>query len=191
MAEAKDVEEASKSNRGVALLIAILALLLAFSELGGSNADNEAIELNVEASNLWSFYQAKTIRRTSILTAAEDMEIRLLGVAEPAIRQAMEKRIGDWKKNAARYESEPETGEGRQELMARAKAAEGSRDIRKAKGDLFDVSSAMLQIGIVLASATIITGAIGLAWIACGLGLVGTVLMLLSVTSPMLLGTIF
>ncbi len=191
MAEATDVEEASKSNRGVALLIAILALLLAFSELGGTNADNEAIELNVEASNLWSFYQAKTIRRTSILTAAEDMEIRLLGVTEPAIRQAMEKRIGDWKKNAARYESEPETGEGRQELMARAKAAEGSREIQKAKGDLFDISSAMLQIGIVLASATIITGAIGLAWIACGLGLVGTVLMILSVTSPMLLGTIF
>ena len=190
MAEAKDVEEASKSNRGVALLIAILALLLAFSELGGSNADNEAIELNVEASNLWSFYQAKTIRRTSILTAAEDMEIRLLGVAEPAIRQAMEKRIGDWKKNAARYESEPETGEGRQELMARAKAAEGSRDIRKAKGDLFDVSSAMLQIGIVLASATIITGAIGLAWIACGLGLFGSVLMIIGMTSPTLLVSI-
>jgi hypothetical protein len=175
----------------VALLIAILALLLAFSELGGSNADNEAIELNVEASNLWSFYQAKTIRRTSILTAAEDMEIRLLGVTEPAIRQAMEKRIGDWKKNAARYESEPETGEGRQELMARAKKAEGSREIQKAKGDLFDISSAMLQIGIVLASATIITGAIGLAWIACSLGLIGSVLMILSVTSPMLLGTIF
>ena len=191
MAEATDVEEASKSNRGVALLIAILALLLAFSELGGTNADNEAIELNVEASNLWSFYQAKTIRRTSILTAAEDMEIRLLGVTEPAIRQAMEKRIGDWKKNAARYESEPETGEGRQQLMARAKVAEGSREIQKAKGDLFDISSAMLQIGIVLASATIITGAIGLAWIACGLGLAGTVLMILSVTSPMLLGTIF
>ena len=191
MTETTDVEEASKSNRGVALLIAILALLLAFSELGGSNADNEAIELNVEASNLWSFYQAKTIRRTSILTAAEDMETRLLAIAEPAIRQAMEKRVGDWKRNAARYESEPETGEGRQELMSRAKKAEGAREIQKAKGDLLDISSAMLQIGIVLASATIITGAIGLAWIAIGLGLIGSTLMIVSVTSPMLIGNIF
>lgn len=191
MAETTDVEEASKSNRGVALLIAILALLLAFSELGGSNADNEAIELNVEASNLWSFYQAKTIRRTSILTAAEDMETRLLAVTETAIREAMEKRVGDWKRNAARYESEPETGEGRQELMSRAKKAEGAREIQKAKGDLFDISSAMLQIGIVLASATIITGAIALAWIAGGLGLIGSILMILAVTSPMLIGNIF
>ena len=110
MTETSDVQETSKGNRGVALLIAILALLLAFSELGGTNADNEAIEMNVEASNFWSFYQAKTIRRTNILTAAEDMEVRLLGVTEPAIRQAMEKRISDWKNNAARYESEPETG---------------------------------------------------------------------------------
>ncbi len=34
MTETSDVQETSKSNRGVALLIAILALLLAFSELG-------------------------------------------------------------------------------------------------------------------------------------------------------------
>ena len=60
-----------------------------------------------------------------------------------------------------------------------------------AMGDLFDISSAMLQIGIVLASATIITGAIGLAWIAIGLGLIGSTLMIVSVTSPMLIGNIF
>jgi hypothetical protein len=76
-------------------------------------------------------------------------------------------------------------------LIARAKAAEGSREIHKAKGDLFDISSAMLQIGIVLASAAIITGTIGLAWIACCLGVLGSVLMILAVTSPMLIGTIF
>jgi hypothetical protein len=191
MADAQELEEASKSNRGVALLIAVLALFLAFSELGGSNADNEAIELNVEASNLWSFYQAKTIRRTSILTAAEDMEVRLLTVTDAKVREGYEKRISDWRKTAVRYETEPETGEGRQELMARAKKAESSRDVQKAKGDIFDISSALLQIGIVLASSAVITGAIALAWTAGVLGAIGFVLMSVAATAPMMIGSIF
>ncbi len=189
MPEIPEVEATPKNHRGVALLIAILALLLAFSELGGSNADNEAIELNVAASNLWSFYQAKTIRRTTVLTAAEDMEMRLLSVTDPAIRSAMEKRAGDWRKTADRYETEPETGEGRRELSARAKKAELDREIQKAKGDIFDVSSALLQIGIVLASAAIITGAVALSWFAGLLGSVGTILMGIAIVSPMLIGS--
>ena len=189
MAEIPEVEEPPKSQRGVALLIAILALLLAFSELGGSNADNEAIELNVAATNLWSFYQAKTIRRTAVLTAAEDMEVRLLGVTDPTIRAAMEKRLTDWRKTVDRYETEPATGEGRKELAARAKAAEAEREIQKAKGDIFDVSSALLQIGIVLASAAIITGAVALSWFAGLLGFVGTGLMGIAIYAPMLIGS--
>ena len=189
MADIPEVEETPKSHRSVALLIAILALLLAFSELGGSNADNEAIELNVAASNFWSFYQAKTIRRTTVLTAAEDMDIRLLGVTDPAIRAAMEQRISEWRKTADRYESEPATGEGRKELSARAKAAESDREIQKAKGDIFDVSSALLQIGIVLASAAIITGAVALSWFAGLLGCVGTTLMGIAIYAPMIIGS--
>ena len=189
MAEVPEVEEPPKSQRGVALLIAILALLLAFSELGGSNADNEAIELNVAATNLWSFSQAKTIRRTAVLTAAEDMEVRLLGVTDPTIRAAMEKRLTDWRKTVDRYETEPATGEGRKELAARAKAAEAEREIQKAKGDIFDVSSALLQIGIVLASAAIITGAVALSWFAGLLGFVGTGLMGIAIYAPMLIGS--
>ena len=189
MADIPEVEETPKSHRGVALLIAVLALLLAFSELGGSNADNEAIELNVASSNLWSFYQAKTVRRTTVLTAVEDMEIRLLGVTDPTIRAAMEKRIADWRKTVDRYETEPETGEGRKELAAHAKASEADREIQKAKGDIFDVSSALLQIGIVLASAAIITGAVALSWFAGLLGCVGTALMGIAIYAPMLIGS--
>jgi hypothetical protein len=191
MAEAVELEDAAKSNRGVALLIAVLALLLAFSELGGSNADNEAIELNVEASNLWSFYQAKTIRRTSTLIAADEMETRMIGETNPAVREAMTKRVADWRSTAARYETEPETGEGRVELAARAKKAQDDRLVQKAKGDIFDFSSALLQIGIVLASATIITGAIALAWAACGLGVLGAILMAFGTFAPMTIGSFF
>ena len=46
-------------------------------------------------------------------------------------KQVLAKRIEDWKKSAARYDSEPETGEGRKELAARAKAAEAKRKMRR------------------------------------------------------------
>ena len=187
MVDPVEIDDAIKSNRGVALIIALLALLLAFSELGGSNADNEAIERNVEASNLWSFYQAKTIRRTTVQTAVEQTTLQLLAVTDPALRQAMEKQIAEWKAAADRYETEPTTGEGRQELAQRAKRTEAERLIQKAKGDIFDISSALLQIGIVLASATIITGVIALAWIAGILGAIGATLIGIGVWAPMLL----
>ena len=191
MAETPDIEETAKSNRGVAMLIAMLALLLAISDMFGGNADNEAIEHNVRSANLWSFYQAKTIRRTTVTTAAEDMDVRLLGVTDPAIKAAMEKRIADWRATAARYESEPETGEGRKELAARAKQAEEDRMEEKARGDIYDFASALLQIAIVLASAAIITGVGALAWAAGGLGAIGATLMVIAWKVPNLIGTIF
>jgi len=54
-------------NKGVALLISVLALVLAFSETLGKSAQTAALSYNIQASNLWAFYQSKTIRRTTIL----------------------------------------------------------------------------------------------------------------------------
>ncbi|MBX9757307.1 MAG: DUF4337 domain-containing protein [Beijerinckiaceae bacterium] len=176
MTEPVDITEAASTNKRVALLIALLALFLALSDLGGGNADNDAVEFNVQSANLWAFYQAKTIRRTSTLLAAEEMETRLVD-ATPEARAIMEKRIAEWRKTAERYETEPETGEGRRELMAKALQATRERDVQKAKGDTFDVATALLQVSIVLASAAIITGALGLAMLAGGLGLIGVALV--------------
>jgi hypothetical protein len=104
-------------NKGVALLISVLALVLAFAETLGKSAQTAALSYNIEASNLWAFYQSKTIRRTSLRIAAE--QLALLADSEKARAQ-----IADWKKTAERYQNEPGTGEGRDQLEARAKAAE-------------------------------------------------------------------
>jgi hypothetical protein len=176
MAEAVELEEAAGINKRVALLIALLALCLAISDLGGGNADNDAVEQNVQSANLWAFYQAKTIRRTSTLLAVEEMETRLPD-ATPEARAVMEKRMAEWRRNAERYETEPETGEGRRELMARALEAGRQRDLQKARGDAFDIASALLQIAIVLASAAIITGAMMLAFLGGALGAIAAALM--------------
>jgi hypothetical protein len=181
------IEAPEGGNKKIALLIAVLALLLALSEIGGKQAQNESIANNIDASNLWAFFQAKTIRGTTLRTAADAMEVDLAAATDPATKERMAKRIDDWKKTIARYDSEPETNEGRKELMARAKAKEKSRDDYKARDENFEIASGLLQIGIVVASASIITGVGMLALVGGGLGALALGFMGLAMFAPHLL----
>ena len=148
-------------NKKIAILISVLALFLAIAETLGKSAQTDALGSNVEASNLWAFYQAKTIRKTTMETAAEQTEVDLKLAKDPVVKELLEKRVNDWKERAARYESEPKPnnkGEGRKELMARALQAEAKRDVALAKYHNFEFGSAAFQIAIVLASSYLITG---------------------------------
>jgi|SRR3974390_74112 len=168
------------ANKKVALLIALLALVLAFAETLGKSAQTAALANHIEASNLWSFFQAKTIRQTTIRTAAEEMEAQFGAKAPEAVR----KQVDAWKKTAERYQSEPETNEGRKELAARAKEKEGNRDRATAAYHHYELASAAVQIAIVLASAEIITGVAALLWIAYALGAVGVLFSLIGLFWP-------
>jgi hypothetical protein len=184
MEHAIHAEHASHSNRRIGLVIAVLALFLSLSETLGKSAQTEAIGANVESSNLWAFFQAKTVRMTTVRTAAEELKLTAESATEPVVKAAMEKQIEAWQKSAARYDSEPDTGEGRKELAARAKVAEESRDLAMAKYHHYEVASAAFQIGIVLASAAVITEVIGLAWFAGLLGLAGVAITALGLFAP-------
>jgi Domain of unknown function (DUF4337) len=170
--KAQEGEHGEGFNKRVALVIAILALFLSFSETAGKGAQTEAISKNVESSDLWAFFQAKNIRISQVTTAAEEMAVAAAGAADPAVKAAMEKQIETWKATAERVKSEPKTG--REQLAEQAKEAVEERDL----------SSAAFQVGIVLASAAVITGMIGLAWFAGGLGVIGLALLALGLWAP-------
>ena len=68
---------AENHNKKIALLIAVIALFLAFSETLGKSAQTAGIELNIKASDTWNFFQAKTIRQTTLRAAAEGMAAEL------------------------------------------------------------------------------------------------------------------
>src|SRR3974390_688884 len=89
--------EAKEKDRAVPLLIAILALLLALSEAGAKNAQHLSTEKNIEASDLFNFYQAKKIRSTVVETAAEMLEAQKTALADPKAQEAFEKQIGEFK----------------------------------------------------------------------------------------------
>ena len=171
------IESHAEHSKGIALLIAVLALVLAFSETLGKSAQTAALDANIQASNLWSFFQAKTIRQTTLRTAAEQLGALATG-------EAAKKQIETWKQNAERYQSEPETGEGRKELAARAKKAEQRRDRAMTAYHHYELASAAVQIGIVLASASIITAMPVLAWISGALGAIGAALCVVGFWFP-------
>jgi len=182
--QAEQAEHAGHIDKKIALLIAVLALFLAFSETLGKSAQTAAISDNVEASNLWAFFQAKTIRMTTLRTAAEQTQVIADSSTDPASKTAMAKAIDTWKKTAARYDDEPDTNEGRKQLSARAQEAEHKRDLAMARYHNYEIASAAHQIGIVLASASVITGMIVLAWLAGALGIAGLIFTAIGFWAP-------
>ena len=173
-----------EGSKKIGLLIAILALVLALSETLGKGAQTQALSLNIEASNLWTFFQAKTVRLTMMKTAAESATLELAKPNDAKAKDLIEKQIAAWRKNVERYDSEPETNEGRKELAARAKATEQKRDRALAAYHNYEIASGAVQIAIVLASASIITGVAALVWVAGALGIVGIAFSLIGFIWP-------
>lgn len=173
-------------DKRIALLIAILALFLAVVETGAKSAQTEALARNIESANLWSFFQARTIRQTTVRTAAEEAELAKAAAAAE-LKTAIEAQQKRWRDTAARWESEPETGEGRKELMERARKAEVVRDRSMAAYHLFEYGAAAFQVAIVVASASIVTGVPMLALGGLVLGALGTLLGLFGWLAPTLI----
>lgn len=182
--KAEEGEHAEFFNKRTALVIAILALFLSFSETLGKGAQNEATTKNIQAADLWAFYQAKDIRRAVVTAAANQTALLEASVTDPAAKAAFDKQIEAWRQAAEHYESDPKAGNGRKELEEKAKDAEEERDLSLAKYHHYELASAAFQVGIVLASAAVITGIAALVWCGGVLGLIGAVLMVLGLYAP-------
>ncbi|MGI9133055.1 MAG: DUF4337 domain-containing protein [Rhodoferax sp.] len=169
-------ETPDPSKTRAALLVSILAMVLAITSMGGSNAAKDATHNNILAANAYAFYQAKNIRQTHYKIALDQLEIALAKDEKlPATaRELMQKKADDYRKNIQRYESEPETREGKKELLASAKDLELQRDLALRRDPWFDYAEGFLQIGIVLASVAIVTATPALLLGALGLGVLGT-----------------
>jgi hypothetical protein len=177
-------EHAEFFNKRIALVIAVLALFLSFSETLGKGAQTEATDANIKSADTWAFYQAKDTRRTVVTAAADQTALLATVVTDPMAKSALDKQIETWRKTAERYESDPKTRTGRKELEERAREQEGERDLALARYHHYELASAAFQIGIVLASATVITGMVGLVWFGGVLGAIGLVLLALGAFAP-------
>lgn len=171
-----------KDERGkwVGVYIGIMAVLLAVCNVGGGNATKDGTRAHIEASNTWSFFQAKNIRRSAVALAADDLE--LIGAAlpgmPPEVRQRFDAKVKDYRAQIDKLTSDAAKQEGLDELFQRGKSLEADRDTALRRDPYFDWSQALLQIAIVLASVHLIIGNMWLLALSGGLSLVGILLML-------------
>ena len=160
--DAADLMDQDRSSdrfkRRAAVLIAILAMFLAITGLGGNNSMKEALNENIAASNAYAFFQAKNVRQTSVKLAADQIESVWLN--DPSLSEgaktALRARLADYRKTADGYESEPETGEGKKELLLKAREHSENRDRALRQDPYFDYAEVLLQIAIVLMSVAIV-----------------------------------
>ncbi|HKS88209.1 MAG TPA: DUF4337 domain-containing protein [Stellaceae bacterium] len=145
-------------RRLTGIYVGVVAMLLAIATLGGAEATKEMLNANIHASDTYAFYQAKYIRQLNYQTAAEQLD--LLAAAAPALppeRLAkLDKLVKGYRDTAARYESEPATGNGKKELLAAGKDWEHRRDHAAAQIPNFEYAEALFQIAIVLGSVAIV-----------------------------------
>ena len=147
-------------------LITVLAALLAINTYIASGNSSKVLNNTIKANDTWAFYQAKSIKQT---------------LAEMAYDTAVERKdftkAEKLKAKIDRYESEPATGEGKKELMAKARALEAERDAIKKTSPWLTFAGSAFQIAIVLLSASILAVAPALYTASIVVGVFAALLM--------------
>ena len=178
--EAHSAEGDATFRKYAAIYLGIVAMLLAITSLGGSNATKVMLSANIQASDIYGYYQSKYIRQTVYQTTAEELEAQLL--AQPdmpeAVKARFEEVIKRHRSRAERYESDPSTGEGKKELLAKAKEWEAKRDHAAERDPNFDFAEALFQIAIVIGSVSIVAASRSLIRLSGGLAVVASLLMI-------------
>lgn len=184
---AKDVQDGSDGgwDRWVAVYIGVLAVILAICAMGGGNATKDATLNNIEAANVWAFFQAKNMRRQVLRVQADDLALRLKTETDltPDARAAIEAKIADYRnQDAILTTGDPDKPaaerEGLDQLFEKGKRLDAVRDTAMRRDPYFDYGEALLQIAIVLASISIITKGGLLLGVSGILGVAGALLTL-------------
>lgn len=147
-------------------VICILAACLAINTLMGGSNSSKILNNTIDANNTWAFYQAKSIKQTLAEMAYDDAD----RAKDTKKKEALQSKID-------RYESDPKSGEGKKELMAKARKLEDERSVAKQRSPWYTYAGSLLQIAIVLLTASILAVNMRLYWASLGVGSVAMLLM--------------
>jgi hypothetical protein len=151
------LETAERFRRSVALWVAVVAVMLAITSMAREQAANRVLNANIHASDTYNFFQAKNIRQTSNQIAADELgTLLVIQIPSEPLKSELERRLAGYVANVARYESEPETGEGKRELLETAQHYESEREKAEESLHSLHYSSTLFQVAIVLGSVAIL-----------------------------------
>jgi hypothetical protein len=159
-------EREAKVKDKAGWVITLIALLLSINTYLANGMSSTILSNTIKANDTWSFYQAKSIKQS----IAE-------GQLEDAIERKDNKKITELKAKIARYESEPATGEGKKELLTKAKSLEESRDELRKHTPWLTFAGTSYQFAIVLLSASILAVSMPMFYSSLVMSLVGALLM--------------
>jgi Domain of unknown function (DUF4337) len=156
-------EREAKLKDKAGMVISVFALLLAVNSWYGGKLSSITLNNTIAANDTWAFYQAKAIKQTLAEQSLDDAQFR---------KDAG--KIAKLEAKIARYESDPATGEGKKELMAKAHKLEAERDYAKKQSPWIGYASTLYQLSIVVLSASILAVSMSMFWgsfFVAGLGL--------------------
>jgi hypothetical protein len=165
MAESRSEREAHIKDKA-GWVITVIAAMLAVNTYIANGLSSEVLTNTIKANDTWNFYQSKSIKQTIAENARDD-----------ALARRDVKKVTELTARIDRYESDPVTGEGKQQLMARARSLESQRDEAKKHSPWLTFAGSALQLSIVLLSASILAVSMGMFYASIGVGMIGAVLM--------------
>ena len=165
MAESRSEREAHIKDKA-GWVITVVAALLAVNTYIANGISSGILTNTIRANDTWNFYQSKSIKQTIAENARDD-----------AAGRRDTKKVAELTEKIDRYETDPVSGEGKRELMARARGLEAARDEAKLHSPWLTFAGSALQLSIVLLSASILAVSMGMFYSSVGVGLIGAILM--------------
>jgi hypothetical protein len=123
-----------------------MAVLVAGATLLGHRAHTEELLLQSQATDQWAYYQAKNGRYNGMQNTAD-----LIQTMIPRDKDKAEAILKKYEKDIERYDSDKE------DISEKAKELEKERDLVSRRADRFDGGEALLEIGLVICSITMLT----------------------------------
>jgi hypothetical protein len=177
---ARSAETDDRFRKFTGIYVGIVAMLLAIATLGGANATRQMLNANISAADTYAYYQAKVLRQAVFATAAAEIDTML--AAQPAMPAGPKARAAalaqHYRATAARAVSDPRSGHGQKELIAKAAQWENKRDLSERCNQNFELAAALYQIAIVLGSVSIVAASRRLLELSGVLAAFGSFLML-------------
>lgn len=159
-------EREAKIKDKAGWVITVLAALLAVNTYVANGFSSKVLNNTIAANNTYSFFQAKSIKQGLAEQSYDD-----------AIRLKEFDRAEKLKAKIDRYESEPSTGEGKVELLAKARQLEKQRDDARKHGPWLTFAGTGFQLAIVLLSASILAVSMSMFYGSLVVGLFAALLL--------------
>jgi len=149
--EAQELKEQAEKGgesalRPVAFTMSVLAVLVAVSTVLGHRTHTEAVLDQNKATDQWNEYQAKKIRSYNTGLASD-----LLGVATVSDKEATQRIQKAYADHQAKW------ADDLKQDQEKAEALEKKVENAEFRANRFDLAEAMLEIGLVITSVTLLT----------------------------------